>query len=474
MTTVLLTPYGQSPVMRTLARGWNRLASDIGCELIEGAGVQFRTARGGWYAIKLDDGRRYWEHAGYLPPRAILTIRPDSPAPTLGLLRPHGQPADFNGPGGFEISACGDDGSLHDHDSIMQRCPVALTDMATGKLRAAASVPTAGYYRVTRGFGKVTTLPEYVGPFVRPADMDASKVDPDWRSPADATAIPAAGAELRAKVLAFLPYDGQHLIRSYRIGMLKLSDPFVRSDLRALSRDAEVAWNAAREGAIRSGPANRGNGEIGREWGWVALLASIVEGFDNPAGRWLGNLFGLTFTARLRRIAVHVQSPCGLLQRLSFGSFWGSPDPWGSPPAGSGVPKDVAVAQDLESFVHVVALNALGLRSEAKSLAGLVLDRPETKWLDSDTGGPRGIHGPTQDQVWPALAVWLRLDPRAALAAVTKWKVPTFLGGGWAGPFAQVDDVQHALDVSQEQGKVRNACVELAKLRKVAGARRAA
>lgn len=449
---VTLSPHAQPTVGLTLVPGWNRLASDIGAYTERGVdAVQFRTARGGYYTIKVQFAEKVWgPFSGYLAPRAILTVRADSPAPTLGLIRPLG--GDHASAGGEGISACGTKGSLHDHDGMISRCPIGLFSMADGNLRDAKSVPVAGYYRITRGWNKVQTLPEYV------SNATTSPYD-DNRVALDATGCPDAA--LRSLVLAQQAPDGQHLIRAFTRALM-LDDPFVRSDLRALLRDAEVAWDAAREASIVSGPRGAGSAECGREAAWVAYLAATVERLDAPVGRWLGNLTGSSFSSRMRRIYAHVQSPCGLTQRLAFGSFWGSPDPWGVPPGGSGVPQSTDVAQDLETYSTIVALAALGLKNEALSLCRTVLTSPTAKWIACSGGQAIGYHGVAADQAWPAIAVWLRLDRRAALACVTRWKIPTN-SGAWNGPYATVPEVRAALDAWSDKGKCAWAETELAK-----------
>jgi len=446
MTRVTLTPHGQPTVVRDLVPGWNRLGSDIGAWLYPRneanpsapRGVQFRCARGGQYRIEVDDAfAPTWRAEGYLPPRALLTVRPDSPSPTLGLLRPYGNPWDFSGGGGDGIDACGSDGSVHLHDATMQRHAVGLYDMATGKLRSVAQIPTAGYYHLTRGSGKVTTIPDYV---TKPADPYD-----DTRYAADVTPIP--DVVLRANVLSFQAYDGQHMIRAYRFALRHLTDPIVQDDLRAMVRECEVAWNAAREEAVLASPGGRGHYEIGREWAWVSCLAAVVERMDSPIGRWLGNLTGSSSTARMRRIARHVaHRETGVLQRFVEGMS-GSPYPYGDYPA-SGVPagQGIGLTQHLEACAQITALDALGLKRECVRLAKTILGRKQLKWIDTDTGLPQGggWHGPADDQAWPAIAVLTRHDQRAGYDAAMRHKIPNDLGE-WQGPYKSLPEIKARL-----------------------------
>lgn len=438
MTSIVITPRG-SPTfsVSNLRPGWTRLDTDIGVWDYEGLGVQFRTARGGWYAIRVAFPGRVWQAEGYLPPRAILTVRPDSPAPTLGLLRPYGNPWDYNVGSGEGIDACGASGSVHLHDAVMQRHPVGLYDMATGKLRKASQIPTAGYYHLTRGSGKVTTLPEYV---TKPADPYD-----DRRFAADVT--PIASPDIREAVLGYQPYDGQHLIRAFRFALLQLTDPIVQDDLRAMLRECEVAWNAAREEAILASPGGRGHAEVGREWAWVAYLAATVERIDGPVGRWLGNLVGSSFTARMRRIARHVANrDTGILQRFVEGMS-GSPYPFGDYPA-SGVPigQKIGLTQHLEACAQIVTLDALGMKRECIQLAKTILGRKQLKWIDTDTGLPQGggWHGSADDQAWPAIAVLTRHDQRAGYDAAMRHKIPNDLGE-WQGPYKSLAEIKSRL-----------------------------
>lgn len=456
MTPVSVTPHGGTTATAR-AVGWTRLASDLGVQVYPDGAVQFRAARGGWYTIRVAFPGRLWQAEGYLPPRAILTVRPDSPAPTLGLLRPFGHDYDWSTGGVQGISPCGEPGTVHDHDGIVQRHAVGLFDMATGKLRDPDSVPRAGYYRLTRGWSKVSQLPEFCGPSL-------VSTDPDARAPRDATSIPSAGFALRSEVLDWYPINGEHLERAFSRGLLLLSDPIVRDDMRAIACDVRVAWDSAREAEIKTLPPGWGCGDTGRDFAHSGYLLAICEAMENPVGRWLGNLVGVTPTARMRRIAKHVQHRVSkLLQRLQSSWFYGNPHPWpilpsGQPaPAGnSGVNPAVDVAQKIEADLQVVTLEALGMKREMVMLARVLLAGGpfgKMKWLSTDTGIGVGVHGPDSFHVWPALGAWARVEREPAIAAMKLWPVPKSPDkGGTHGPFSNRDDLLAALRAAKQPG----------------------
>lgn len=447
-----LYPQGGVPRQHTLASGWNALTPDLGAWHIPGAGTQLRARQGGWYRLAVG---AWGPHEGYLPPRAILTIRPDSPAPTLGLLRPFGAPWDFNAPGGGGIEPCGTPGTVHDHDAVMQRMPVGLFDMATGELRQASKVPTAGYYALTRGWGKVTQLPEFC------YTLTGDQYD-DRRTARDVTPIPSP--DIRQAVLDLLPYDGQHLVRALRFAVLRLDDPFVQMDLRAIHRDCEVAWNDAVSEAILAGPRGQASPDCGREFGWVGYLAAIVNSLEPWYSRVPLALDGGGLRGRIRRIAKHVQHrDSKLLQRLRFGSFYGSPDPWGpvwnpdgTPAGGSGVPRSTDVAQGIEACIQVVALEALGLKREAIALAQAVLRWPTRKWLATDTADGVGYHGSDAHHARFALGALSRIAPRFYFEYAARWPVPKSANlGGTVGPFPDPAAMKAALIAMQNPGVTR-------------------
>lgn len=445
MTVLTLTPQGGVARQHTLAPGWNALTPDLGAFHVRGVGTQLRARQGGWYALQVDG---WGPHEGYLPPRAILTIRPGSPPPTLGLLRPYGAPWDYNAPGGAGIEPCGTPAAVHAHDGVMQRMPVGLYDMATGELRQASKVQTAWYYALTRGWAKVTQLPEFCAP------LTGDQWD-DRRTARDVTPIPSP--DIRQAVLDLLPYDAQHLVRAFRFAIPNLSDPFVQMDLRAMHRDCEVAWNDARTEAILAGPRGQASGECGREFGWVAYLAAIVNSLEPWYSRVPLALDGGGLRGRMRRIAKHVQHrESKLLQRLRFGSFYGSPDPWGGIPAGSGVPKSTDVAQGIEACIQVVALEALGLKREAIALAQAVLVRPKGKWLATDTAEGVGYHGADAHHARFALGALSRIAPRFYREYAARWPVPKpSWQGGSVGPFSDPAAMKAALIAMGNEGVTR-------------------
>lgn len=465
MTSLRITPFGSATItIAKLVAGWNRITDDIGVWCEPGVGVEFDTRRGGWYdAVLQFDGRAPLVLSGYLPPRAMVPIRPDSPAPTLGWLRPTGKREDWMDSGGRGIDACGTDGSIHLTDGVVHRHAVGLYDMRTGELRNPDKVAKNGYYRLTRGSedglgNKVTMLPEY-------SRRVTEDVHDDRRQPLDATPIPDTDAAraLRAEVLRWVAINGEHLVRAYARAMRHTGDKLVRRYLRAVVCDVACAWDAERERAILNGPRGKGSGECGRDFAWSGYVVAIDERLSNPVGRWLGNLFGRTLSARFRRIARHVQhEETALLQRLAESWFKGNPHPWEiALKHGSGVAHGVDVAQDLEAYAQIVMLDALGMKAEALRLCRAVLTAPLMKWIGTDDGRGHGVHGAAHDQAWPAIAVWLRLDRRAALPCVTRWKVVISLTN-WVGPFSMVELAQVALANSAEQGKTRWAAEELA------------
>lgn len=431
MESLIVTPTGSSPITVTLKNGWNRITDDIGCAYARGTGVRFVTRRGGEYRIQFGT----WDHAGYLPPRAILTIRPDSPAPTLGLLRPHGNQSDYGGVSGLEIEACGS-GDTHDHDAAMQRCPIGLYDMTTGRLRTQPPPKVDLYYRLDRGPNKSTTLPEYVK-LANPAD-----IYDDNRLPLDAT--PISNTALRAAVLAWWAYNGQHIIRGVRAAIRHLTDPFVAMDVQALAFDASLAWDAQRQQDIEQEVVinHGGSIQLGREFGWCSYLFCLAQ--NGP------------MRARMTSIAINAsQRRTGILQRNRFGIYnTGSPAPWGAPAqGGSGVPTNVDVAQDLECYAQIIALFTMGAVRSAELLSRTVLSKPLRKWIGTDDGQGYGVHPVAIDQAWPALGAWA-IDGNATVAieAMKRWPIPT-QQGGQVGPFGSTSQIRSALIAWNMPGK---------------------
>lgn len=450
LPAVRVTPYNQPWAQPILGPGHTGITPDL-CVYAERGleAVQFRARRGGWYAIRVAFGSGpIWAHEGYLPPRAILSIRADSPPPTLGLLRPHGDPSDYNGGGGKDIGACGTPAAVHEHDAVMQRNPIGLYDMATGALRSVGSIAVEGYYHGTRGipWNKVTQAKDYCIP-------RSTDIYDDYRLPADATAIPPGGETLRQRVLDFQAYDFQHAIRGYTRALTLLHDPLVRADLRAIVRDMELAWPASRTNAILQTTPNVGHAEVGREVAWVAYAAATAEKLENRSLAWLKDVFGVGLAARMRRVYRHVaHRQTGIPQAFVEG-MPASPYPYGPKPA-SGVPMGhgIRLGQHLELCASIVAMDALGLVRECCKLSETVLPHPGTKWWDTDTGEPLGWDGPAEDQVWPAIAVWMKHNPRAAEAAAMRHRVPTN-GGSWEGPYTDWAQLYEAHTSWSDRGK---------------------
>lgn len=325
-----------------------------------------------------------------MPARGILTIRPTTEHLTPKVEHHY----DFASGGGWGIDPYGE-GTLLDHDRIMQRCAIGLYDVTTGKPKRV----TPGKYDLTR-FTQVHGYP--------------------------------MAAEPR-------PFDGQHLVRAYRAAVLHLRDPFVKMDLAALAYDAGIAWNAQFEADILKGPSGVGHGACGREWAWVAYLAAL-------AGDRL-------LVQRMKRIAMHVAQWWGGLLRNKFGSYSGSPHPWGAVSAGgSGVPQSIDVAQDLECYHTILALETIGLPASAKLLARTVLASPLRKWIDCDTGLGVGVHHVALDQAWIGLGALARLDLGLAKEYAKAWPIPTALGSQ-VGPFPKLADTRKALEAWNEPGK---------------------
>lgn len=478
-----LTPYLQPAVVAAPPVGWQRLGSDIGVQTYPGDIAQIRTAKGGWYYLSIVFGSgRVWNSSGYLPPNAAVTIRPDSPPPTLGHLRPRGDPSDFAGGGGSGIDACGMPGTVHDHDSTMHRHPVGFFDMVTGRLRDPKTIQLEGYYRITRSYpyNKVGKPPEYT------VKYDAANPYDDRRLAADATAIPPGGETLRGQVLNFLAYDGQHLIRAYRFAILLQRDAVVRDDMRTMLRDVELAWPEDRAGSILSGPGGKGHSGVGREVAWCGYLAGMVEDQYPPApalSRWARALdtvrgwVGLASTAplppyavvpdRFRRILIHVQhTSTGYFQRFVEGMS-GSPYPFGPKP-NSGVPagQGIALSQHLEACALVVCCKALKLPRLALKLCKSLYGQDQLKWINTDTGAREGggWHESADDQAWGGAAIYVQLDRRAGLEACKRLKIPNdSVSEAERGPFQDLEKIEAAHEAWAARGK--NAWI-LAELRK--------
>ena len=324
---------------------WTRLGPHHGVARLRGNIRRYVTNAEGMYDI---EGR-----SGYLPARSLLTIRPGSPPPTVGLLRPWGYPDDFRAAGGQEISPCGDRSSVHVHDSIMQRHAVALRNMETGELLSPSEIllPPDGY--AADGFSQ---LPEF-----------PSNTSWPWRR-----------------------YDLQHLVRAFHSAILHRRDPAVSMDLEDMALDAFLSWSPKLEAHILAGPPGQGHAIMGRAWAWSAVLAVLVNNAD--------------YIGRMRRIALHVANPLGVLQRKEFGSFFGSPNTWAPvKEGGSGVHPSIVVMQDIEAAMEVVALRLLDLPELAQRLFLTAFERPKAKWIDVATGEGVGIHGPDQFNFWFAL-----------------------------------------------------------------------
>lgn len=380
--------------MRT-RNGWTQLGPHIGFHQLPGNIRRYVTNAEGVYEVE--------GQTGYLPARAILTKRPNSPSATVGLLRPWGNPDDYRAAGGQEISPCGDGASIHVHDSIMQRSPVALRDMTTGVLLLAQDIlmPEDGYHQ--DGSNLLPGFPS----------------NPNW---------------------PWKRYDLQHLIRAFRAAILRMGDPAVQLDLQDLQLDAFLYWTAAKEAEIMAAPGGQGSWEMGRAWAWSAYLACVTGNQE--------------YMARMRRIAQHVVNPLGILQRKMFGSFFGSPDTWGSvATGGSGVDPSIIVAQDIECAMEVVALHFLGLTDLATRLFQTVFAYPKRKWIDISTGNGVGVHGADSFNVWFALPM-CGAEPSYMREVASKWGVPRNVNlGGVNPPAATIAGTIQQLKNWNEPGK---------------------
>lgn len=324
-----------------------------------------------------------------MPARGMLTIRRE----TEHLTPTVAHADDFRSGGGWGIDPFGR-GSLLEHDRIVQRCALGLYDVDTGWSKQVE--PNA--YNLTR----FAALPGY----------------------------PVA-SEPR-------PFDGQHLVRAVRVAMGNRDDAFVRMDLAAIAYDASLAWSEGFERQILAMPGGRGHGACGREWAWVAWVAALAR------DRKLAN--------RMRRIAEHVAQPWGGLLRQAQPWYHGSPHPWGSQPAGSDVPDGVDVAQDIECYHSILALEEIGCRELASRLADSVLAKPLRKWINADTGEGVGSRYAALDQVWIGLSSLATFDLPRAVEYAKAWPVMT-PGGSQIGPFDQLADTRKALIAWNQPGK---------------------
>ena len=391
MTT---TPYRIEGRTFNAQRGWNRVAPELG--------FHYRNARdgirlvAGKHAVTLTVGIFNRVFLVKMQPRGVCTIR--STTQNVDELEVPGLGSeDFRGGSASGIDPFGIPGTIHDHDATMRRCPVELLDMATG---VPLRIQSPGYNLVR---------------FAQVAGYDMG-----------------TGRKC---------YDGQHLVRAVRFAVRFLRDPWVRMDLRALARDAGLAWSSNWVKAILAMPGGRGHGACGREWAWVAYVAALAG--------------DRALSARMTKIAQHVAQPWGGLLRNVEGSYWGSPHPWApSEQGGSGVPHGVDVAQDFELSFQVLALQRLGQQRMAMKLANSVLQRPLRKWIDCDTVAGVGNHYADIHQRWIGLGALAEMDRAKGIAYAKTCPVPT-QGGSQVGPFAKLADTRVALIAWGQPGKTR-------------------
>lgn len=383
-------------VNHTITRGWTKLSPTLGCHYVAGVGVRFYSKARALVKIKAYNIDTTYQFES----RGVCTIRPTTTALTQYVFNGVG-PEDFRAGGAMGINPCGDSRPIEEHDAIMRRCPLGLYDMETGRALGVGNVQAAGY------------------DLVRFSQIQGYEANQGLR-----------------------PYDGQHLIRAYRIGLLRLNDIFVKMDLKMILLDAKIVWTP-RVAAILNGPANQGNGNVGREWAWVTYLAILME--------------DTAFINKMKSIAVHIiNKNNGLIQRLKDGSFWGSPHPWAPSPGGSGVATSIEVAQDIEAAMHVMVLIKLGLTAEAKLLAKTILAAPTRKWINWATGLGVGSHYADTHHPWFALGALAQIDPNLARTYAKAWPVPkpAYMGGS-DGPYASLVEIKNALIKWEEPGKSR-------------------
>lgn len=244
------------------------------------------------------------------------------------------------------------------HDLEAERHPVALYDAATGDPVVRLPIPCD--YRLTRGFGKVTSLPWTVRP-ASDLQYDDRRVARDWNT---------GTCAYRAALLAYQPHDGQHLVRATRNAEAAWwlgRDWLARLDLEMIAADARYAWTlhpAAPSGGYvppglsvalqvaRTKPG-QGNPALGREFGWVAHSWAIDLA---AAGGLTSRDEKLAHARGALELGSLVAMPTGITQRLSHGSFYGSPDPWVT----DGMPTSLDVSQWVLEM-PIVSNGVLGL-----------------------------------------------------------------------------------------------------------------
>jgi len=380
----------------TIVRGWNPITPTLGCHYIKDVGARFYSKTRALVKLKVYNIDTSYQFEA----RGLCSIRPDTVALTQYVFSGTG-PEDFRAGSAMGINPCGDPGSLHNHDAIMRRCPIGLYDMSSGRSLGVSNVDPAGYDLVR---------------FSQIKGFEANQ--------------------------GLKPYDGQHLIRAYRIGLLLLRDPFVKMDLKAILLDAKIVWSP-RATAILKGASGVGTGNTGREFAWVTYLAFILD--------------DTVFLEKMKSVIKHIINPnTGLIQQLKNNEFWGSPHPWAVPPGGSGVPITTTVAQDIEACMCVMIFCKTGLIDEAKKLAATILSRPKRKWINFLTGEGEGLHYADTSHPWFALGALAQVAPEIAKQYALMWPVPkpTWMGGS-NGPYKTLPEVKAALVKWEDPGKTR-------------------
>lgn len=290
--------------------------------------------------------------------RLRAALAAGSPSPPAGLMgaamgpfHPAGQTVAGNAGGdGIELLPGWDatrSGALFrrlSHDVEMERHPVAFYDARTGA--PLERLPTPQDYRLTRGLGKVTSLVWCTRPYDASNPYDDRRVPRDWNSGACA---------YRVALVEYQPHDGQHLVRATRNGEAAwwlARDWLARLDLEMTAADARYAWtlHPAPPGGGYTPPGlsvvvqaarNRpgvGTPALGREFGWVCHSWAVDLAAAVPLTSRAEKVAHAT--AALEAASL-VAMPTGITQRLTKGSFWGSPDPW----LIDGVPFDMDVSQ---------------------------------------------------------------------------------------------------------------------------------
>lgn len=280
------------------------------------------------------------------------------------------------------------------HDVAMSRQCVAAFDRETGQ--PITSWTQKYEYHLSRGWSKLTQLPWACAPHDDPWS--------DARAPKDLNSDGSVSQQI-------LPVDGQHLIRAYRHGLGVLSwrhDQSVVDDLNMLMWDCRYSWTddpapttkywdpfslVQVEKRIRKAKGI-GDPMLNREYGWVLLLGSVMfEYFPSQHAEWCRRMGGL---------AIDAQMINGFFCRYSYGSYFGSPDPWND----WKIPREARVAQGIEHGIVAYAVactaNTLPWRqlraAAAASIFGPIAPRPVRRRVAGGRFVRESLGGPLLDR----------------------------------------------------------------------------